>query len=104
MHAFEESDSGRRTDELLEQGRKIVGGEQGGKAADQGEHSPIQHEPDTERGTSVTRMCGCAKSSKGTEEDEVHRLTPPFDSRVAHGKLLRTEAEGRPRSGWRHVA
>jgi hypothetical protein len=38
---FEESHSGIRkedTDESLEQGQKTVGGEGGGKAADQGEH------------------------------------------------------------------
>src|ERR1019366_4022279 len=41
------------TDESFEQRRNIVGGEGGGKAADQGEHSSIRHVPDTER------VCAC---------------------------------------------
>src|SRR3982075_1551064 len=41
------------TDESFEQRRNIVGGEGGGKAADQGEHFSILHVPDTER------VCAC---------------------------------------------
>jgi len=37
------------TDESFEQRRNIVGGEWGGKAADQGEHLSILHVPDTAR-------------------------------------------------------
>jgi hypothetical protein len=38
----------------------ILGGDGGGKDADQGEHRSIQHEPDAERGTSVTGIARCA--------------------------------------------
>jgi transposase len=44
---------------------EIVGGECGGKAADQGEHSPIWHALDIARGMRVPRVGGCAERSKG---------------------------------------
>src|SRR5579862_9172836 len=74
------------------------------KAADQGEHPSIQHALDTERGARVPWVGGCAQGSKGTEGDEVHRLTSPSDSRAAPGQLLRPEAKGRTWSGRRHLA
>ena len=48
------------TYETSEQPRAIVGGGWGGKAADQGEHSPVQHAPDTERDARVPRADRCA--------------------------------------------
>jgi hypothetical protein len=53
---------GRRhsTDETFEQGRKHVGGEGGGKAADRGEHHPASHVPDSERCTRVPGARRCA--------------------------------------------
>ena len=47
----------------------LVGGEWGGKAADQGEHSPIRHVPDTERVCACPtggRVCGQAVSLAAT--------------------------------------
>ena len=55
------------TDEPAEQRGAILYGGWGGKGADQGEHRAIQHEPDTERGTSVPGIERCAASSQGKE-------------------------------------
>jgi RNA-directed DNA polymerase len=64
----------RNTDEPFEQRHEIVGGEWGGKAADQGERWSIYHVSDTERERCVPRVGRRAESSKGPQGDEVHRL------------------------------
>jgi hypothetical protein len=49
MYVCEESDSGIVPMNHSNKDGKHVGGEGGGKAADQGEHSPTRHVPDIER-------------------------------------------------------
>ena len=83
---------------------QLFGGGWGGKGAGQGEHRSVQHEPDTERGTSVPGIERCATSSKGKEAGTVHRFAPPCDGRFAPGQLLRLKAESGTRSGWRDMA
>src|SRR6185437_10449731 len=61
------------TDEPAEQRGATFSGGWGGKGAGQGEHRSVQHEPDAERGTSVTRIARCARSSKGKEARTFHR-------------------------------
>src|SRR5215471_15877627 len=92
------------TYEPFEQRHEIVGGEWGGKAADQGERRTIQHAPDTEREGRVPGIGRRAESSKGTQGDEVHSLAPPLDGRFAPGQLLLVEEEGRTGSGRSYVA
>src|SRR5215469_265158 len=94
----------RSTYEPFEQRHETVGGEWGGKAADQGERRTIQHVPDSEREGRVPRIGRRAESSKGTQGDEVHRLAPPFKRRSAAGELLLVEEESRPGSRWSDVA
>jgi hypothetical protein len=65
----------------------------------QGEHRSVQHEPDTERGTSVPGIERCATSSKGKETGTVHRSASPYECRSAPGQLLRAEAAGCARRG-----
>ncbi len=48
------------THEPFEQGQKNVGGEGGGKAADQGEHPSAPHAPDTVREKRAPGVDGCA--------------------------------------------
>src|ERR1700679_29968 len=50
-----------------------------GEGAGQGEHRSVQHEPDTERGTSVTGAARCASGSKRKEAGTVHCFAPPCD-------------------------
>ena len=50
----------RSTYETLEQRQEIVGGECGGKAAGQGEHSSVPHVPDTVREPRVPGVDGGA--------------------------------------------
>ncbi len=59
----EEVGSRRSTYEPAEQRGTDLGGGRGGKGAGQGEHCSVQHEPDTERGTSVPRIARCAQGS-----------------------------------------
>src|ERR1700722_2600442 len=59
------------TSERLEQRWETIGGERGGKTADQGEHQAVAHEPDTARGKRVPETEWCAESSQGKEEGEV---------------------------------
>src|SRR5579872_502230 len=59
--------------------------------------------PDTGRGTCVTGIGGCATSSEGKEEGEVHCVTSPFDGWTPPGLLLRVKAAGGTRSGRRYV-
>ena len=88
------------TDEPAEQRGAILRGDWGGKGADQGEPRSVQHEPDTERGTSVPGIERCAASSKRKEAGTIHRFAPPSHCRSAPRQLLRFEATSCPRSGW----
>src|SRR6516162_4373247 len=88
------------TDESFEQRGNTLGGEWGGKAADQGEHPSASHAPDPERGTRVPGAGGCAESREGTPGDEVHRFAPPPHGRFAPRELLRAEAKSRPGMTW----
>ena len=92
------------TDESFEQRGNTLGGEWGGKAADQGEHPSASHAPDPERGTRVPGAGGCAESREGTPGDEVHRFAPPPHGRFAPRELLRAEAKSRPGGGRHDVA
>ncbi len=93
---------GRRcsTCEAPEQNWATGGGRCGGKIADQGERSPIQHTTDTGRGTCVTRFGGRATSSKSKEGREVHCSASPCHDRIAAGQFLRIEAGGCSWSRW----
>jgi len=53
VHVCEESDSGVLPMNHSNKDGRLVGGEGGGKAADQGEHFTIWHVPDSER------VCTC---------------------------------------------
>jgi hypothetical protein len=88
------------TDEPAEQRGFQPGGGWGGKGADQGEHRSVQHEPDTERGTSVPGIERCAASSKREEARTIHRFAPPSHCGSASRQLLRFEAASCSRSGW----
>ena len=69
----------RITDEPAEQRGATFGGGWGGKGADQGEHRSVQHEPDTERETSVPGIARCAKAAKERRQERftalLHHLT-----------------------------
>src|SRR5262249_49007564 len=91
-------------DEPGEQRRAIFGGAWGEKGAGQGEHHSIQHQPDTERGTSVPGIVWCARSSKEKEARTVHGFAPPYERRFTPGQLLRLKAASSTRSRRRDVA
>src|SRR5450432_3052032 len=91
------------TGEPVEQRGAIFSGDGGGKGAGQGEHRSVQHEPDTERGTSVPGTGRCASGSKGKEAGTVYRFAPPYDDPSAAGQLSRVEAECCTRGGWGYV-
>ena len=86
----------RSTDEPAEQRGAIFGGGWGGKGADQGEHRSVQHEPDTERGTSVPGIERCATSSQGKETGAVHCFAAPCERWSAPGQLLRLKRQAAP--------
>src|ERR1019366_3811349 len=91
------------TRETVEQRGAIFSGDGGGKGTGQGEHRSVEHEPDTERGTSVPGTGRCASSSKGQEAGTVYRFAPPCDYLSIAGQLLRAEAASCTRGGWCHV-
>src|SRR5262245_43765408 len=98
-----ETTSGLLLTKRAEQRGEILCGGRGGKGADQGAHRTIQHEPDTERGTSVPGIERCAASSQGKEAGTVHGSAPPSERGSATGQLLRIEAASGSRGGRREV-
>src|SRR5580704_17149239 len=67
----------RSTWERTEQRGATFYGGWGGKGTDEGEHRPVTHAPDTERGLHVPGAGWCAKGSKEKETGTVHFLAPP---------------------------
>jgi hypothetical protein len=84
-------------------GGAVLYGGRGGKGADQGEHRAIQHEPDTERGTSVPGIERCAASSQGKEAGTVHGSAPSSERGSTTGQLFRIEAASGAPGGRRDV-
>ena len=103
MHTREESDCAVVPVKWPNQEAKCLGGGCGGRGADQGERRRAQHEPDTERGTSVPGVRRRAPSGAGEEAGTVHSSAPPSDDRPTTGKLLRPEAERGPGNRRREV-
>jgi len=91
-------------DEPDEQRRAIFSGAWGEKGAGQGEHRSTQHQPDTERGTSVPGIERCARSSKEKEARTVHGFASPCERGFTSGHLLRLKAACSTRSRWHDMA
>src|SRR6266404_6866938 len=95
----------RSSDEVLEQGRRTGGGEDGAKGSGQREDATAKHGPDT--GPDHRAKCAGADTTSSSEgsEAEVHRPDAPHlqPEHVARS-LLRAEARCCPGSRWGNVA
>ena len=89
-HVFEESDSGAvPMNHSNKDGKPSAESEEGRPLIKENTHQSSTHSTQSEARVSQG-LAGVRKAARERKEAEVHRLAPPFDSRTAPGRLLRS--------------